>query len=232
MLVVGYYTTDSTYQDHAQLLKKSLDRFGIAYDFIEIAPADWLKATAFKPTAILELMEKHQQPVLYLDVDSVIHENVADFFAALQADVAAHYKDDHELISSTVYFDYNPSALKLLNRWKEEMVRTPDIWDQKVLQNLIESPEFNALTLKKLPPEFTYIFDLTKKTYPNLTPVVEQLQASRESRHEKFMQTQKYKRWRWFGLYPRSTYRMRARRKRLTELCKEYDVTFTFRYEP
>ncbi|MDN3649329.1 putative nucleotide-diphospho-sugar transferase [Reinekea marina] len=232
MRVVGYYTTDTTYKDHVELLKKSLERFKVEYDFIEIAPADWLKATAFKPTAILELMEKHQESVLYLDVDSVIHENVEKYFETLDADIAAHYKDENELISSTVYLNYNEQILELLRTWRDQMVKTPEIWDQKVLQNLLESPQFKHLRLFKLPPSYTYIFDLTKKTHPNLKPVIEQLQASREARHAKVMATAKYKRWSKFGLYPRSTHRMRSRRKRLEELSKEYNVKFTYSYTP
>lgn len=232
MIVVGYYTSDSTYQDHVELLKKSLERYKVQYDFIEIDPADWLKATAFKPTAILQLLEKYQQPVLYLDVDSVIHENVESYFENLDADIAAHYKDGSELISSTVYINYSENMLALLKTWRDEMVKTPEIWDQKVLQNLLESDSFKHIKLFKLPPTYTYIFDLTKKAHPDLSPVIEQLQASREARHAKIMDTAKYKLWSKIGIYPRSTHRMRARRKRLDELCKEYKVNFTYHYTP
>ena len=94
------------------------------------------------------------------------------------------------------------------------MLAEPDVWDQIILQKLIlEWVEEKKITLKNLPPEYTFIFDTSRKAYgDSVKPVIEHLQASRDKRW-----VQKYQRrnafYRWFM---RSTTLAKSTRKILT----------------
>lgn len=232
MIIVGYYTSDSTYAQHAHLLQVSVARFGIKCDLEKIEPEEWLSIVAQKPRIILDKIRKWQQPVLYLDADSVVLKDITPYFDGLNTDIAVHYKEDRELISSSLYFDYNPRVISLLEDWESTQKAHPHIWDQKVLQSVLEKPEHKDIRRHRLPMEFLYIFDLYRETHPDIEPAIEQLQASRESRHRKKMSTPKYRILSKLGIYPKSTRRLKDRRQRLAQLTEEFGCPFTFDYEP
>lgn len=231
MKVVGFYTKDPVYTPHAELLTKSLARFGIEVDLLEIEPSDWLTITGLKPTMVLNALKKWQEPVLYLDIDSVVLEDVQPYFESLvgKADMAAYYRGG-ELISSTVFFDYSDKTLALVEKWKQINDADINLWDQMALQLAVEqSSDISCFTLE---PQYTYIFDLSRELHPGVSPVIEQLQASREGRHKKKKQTLKYRLLAPLGLKPKSSKRLQARRERLAELSKAFDVAFQFDVTP
>ena len=229
MIAIGYYTPDRVYGTHVELLKKSLIRQDIGFDFKEVQPGAWLDITALKPQIILAMLHKHKQPVLYLDVDAVVHKGLADYFTGKTCDLAVYYKAGTELLSGTLYFNYCEATLSLIEQWIQVLEQNPTLWDQKALQQVLET---HKADVEPLPVSFTYIFDTGKKEHPTITPIVEHLQASREGRHQALMTTWKYRLLSALGLYPRSTYRLRARRKRLAELSDEYGVEFRFGFKP
>lgn len=231
MKVVGFYTKDPVYTPHAELLTKSLARFGVQVDLLAIAPSDWLTITGLKPTMVLNALEKWREPVLYLDIDSVVLEDIRPFFESLvgTADVAAYYRES-ELISSTVFFDYSDKTLALVEKWKQINDADINLWDQMALQLAIEQSE--DIHCYQLPPEYTYIFDLSRELHPGVEPVIEQLQASREGRHKKKKQTLKYRLLAPIGIKPKSSRRLKARRDRLVQLANEFDVVFQFDTAP
>jgi hypothetical protein len=56
----------------------------------------------------------------------------------------------------------------------------PEIFDQKNLDQAVS--ETTDLKIAELPPEYCFIFDLSRDYYGNRKPVIEHFQASREKR--------------------------------------------------
>ncbi|MCV6609746.1 MAG: hypothetical protein OIF55_03125 [Amphritea sp.] len=181
MIIIGYYTTDKVYQEAYELLAASLDRVGHKYDFLAIPPADWKSVTDLKPKIVRDALEKYQEPVLYIDVDAFVHKNLNQFFDSHNIDVAVNYlvkKDgSEELLSGTIFFDFNERVLNLVDLWLDVSERNPDFNDQKALQCAIADAEAK-INVKRLSEGFTYIFD--REYGENVKPIIEHLQASRE----------------------------------------------------
>jgi len=184
--VIGFYTDDRLYSEHAKLMKASLERFGLEPYLEKVSADNWQKIIAFKPEFIQRACEKYSgQPILYIDADAFVHKDIREDFSDISEDIAVHYFEGKELASGTLFINNTESARSLINEWVLRMRANPTQWDQKVLQDLVDDWLLKGrLTLKKLGPEYTYIFDLTPKRYSHeklAAPIIEHLQASRES---------------------------------------------------
>lgn len=219
MVVIGYYTTDPVYSECYELLKASMDRFGMKYDFEAIDPGEWKYITDLKPRIVLGMLEKYKQPILYLDVDAFVHEDLEPFFGGLNSDIAVHYltkkSGEEELLSGTVYFDYNEKVISLVNAWLDAEKNNPTLNDQQSLQLAIS--EFNSdLNLYQLPAAYTYIFD--RKYSEVERPIIEHLQASREIYCRRDMNTIKNRFKSLIGLSNNREKLLNRRHTRLVEL--------------
>ena len=198
MKIVAFTTDDPLYFQHAQLLEASLKALGLEL-YLEVISADeWQKIIAFKPSFIQSMCQRFDEPILYVDADAFVHQNVASLFAGVSEDIAAHYYLDREFTSGTLFINNSDAAHDLVNEWVLEMAKDPTRWDQKVLEELVdEKSKAGVLTMRRLSAEYTYIFDRTPKYYPNVgQAVIEHLQASRESRFAKQYQSASFlKRW-------------------------------------
>lgn len=184
--VIGFYTDDRLYSEHAKLMEASLKRFGINPYLEKVSANDWQKVIAFKPEFIHRACEKYpDQPILYIDADAFVHKDIREDFAKISEDIAVHYFEDKDLASGTLFINATPNARNLVREWAVRMRENPDVWDQKVLEDLVDEWLLKGrLTLNKLGSEYTYIFDLTPKRYASKSlgqPIIEHLQASRES---------------------------------------------------
>ena len=90
----------------------------------------------------------------------------------LDCDFACHYKNNHELLSGTLFF--SPKAVPLVDAWIEENKRTPKVWDQRTLAIVLK--DFGHLKQEVLPPAYCQIFDSMRQ---HGVPVIEHFQASR-----------------------------------------------------
>lgn len=181
MIIIGYYTTDSVYQDSYELLEKSLERVGHRFDYKAIPPSDWKSVTDLKPRVVLEKLQQYREPVLYLDADAFVHENLDKYFEDKNCDIAVNYlkkkNGEEELLSGTVYFDYNDKVLQLVQLWIKVGFDNPELNDQQSLQKAVSDYE-GELSVFRLSSAFTYIFDWQ---YPDVeVPIIEHMQASRE----------------------------------------------------
>jgi len=219
MIIIGYYTTDSVYESCFELLEKSLIRAGHRYNFMAIPPSDWKSATDLKPKIVLEQLEQFQEPVLYLDVDAFVHENLDRYFANKDCDIAVNYlrkkNGEEELLSGTVYFDYSEKVLALVRAWKTVGENNPLLNDQQSLQLAVQQYE-DELKVYRLSAAFTYIFD---RIYDDVNmPIIEHLQASREIYCREDMKTLKSKFKRLVGLKVHKEELLRRRHERVFEL--------------
>lgn len=219
MIIIGYYTTDSVYQDSYELLEKSLVRIGHRFDYKAIPPADWKSVTDLKPRVVLEKLQQYQEPVLYLDADAFVHENLDKYFEDKNCDIAVNFlkkkSGEEELLSGTVYFDYNDKVLQLVQLWIKTGLDNPELNDQQSLQKTVSEYE-GELSVFRLSSAFTYIFDWK---YPDVeTPIIEHMQASREIYCLRRMSSLKNKLKKMLGLKVSKEEMLTRRRKRVAEL--------------
>ncbi|NCC92369.1 MAG: hypothetical protein EOM10_03660 [Opitutae bacterium] len=73
MTVISFGTRDGVYDRHLAQLAAQCDAFGLRRDLRLIPPASRIAACLQKPAFIREMLECHQQPVLWLDADTRIN---------------------------------------------------------------------------------------------------------------------------------------------------------------
>jgi hypothetical protein len=177
MKFISYYTPN--YQKQADRLRESLNGLGLPYTIEAIDNlGSWDKNTHYKPEFIL----KHligTDAVIWTDADSVVRENPI-LFDSIDCDIAFHRFKGKELLSGTVYFKNTVATISLLLSWIEINRENPEIFDQKNLDKAISYIE--NLKIYALPPEYVWIFDLSRDYYGGRKPVIEHFQASRENR--------------------------------------------------
>jgi hypothetical protein len=182
-IVIGYFTEKTKYEEEIQNLIASLKEFNLPMDIVGIPnQGSFQSNTQFKPYFIKQMLTRHfPKDVLYLDADAIVRQHPA-IFDKVDFDVAVMLRDNIELISATMYFANNSKVMELLDRWIRGCHNNPKIWDQQVLQYLLQEKCGDLhLVIRQLPPTYCQIFD-TMADAGN--PVIEQFQASRRFRKD------------------------------------------------
>jgi hypothetical protein len=158
-------------------LKESLQRFHLGHDVVGIPhQGSWQANTHFKPYFIKQMLSRHfPRPLLYLDADARVQQHPS-LFENAAFDLGLFYWKNKELISSTLYFANNAKTNEVVERWIACCFENPSIWDQKILQYVIQESKDLELKIEMLPPSYCQIFDLMKEEGE---AVIEQFQASR-----------------------------------------------------
>lgn len=146
MLVVGFFSKGTAYEDEARIFTASLDKVGMKYDVRGFtSKGDWYANTAQKAELIRDARAEHKGPMLYIDVDAFVHVNCAAHFDELGAkgyDFGAHYFsgpakgrrwhracntyldvlsqygiEARRLLSGTLFFGDTEGARALLDNW-------------------------------------------------------------------------------------------------------------------
>ncbi len=199
--IVAFHTPDEVYRAEAERLKVSLDRLGLEYHFFEVEPEDnWVRTTLLKPSWIATAREELTGPLLYIDVDAVVHGDPWPYVAQYAGDMAAVVYDNGQLNSATLWINDTEGARAVISSWREaansrrdadrgDLEASGDNGDQGVLKQVVldeeqaDSPRFE---FQRLPVNLASIFDRTDSTYTVGPVLIEQLQVSRESLgHEK-----------------------------------------------
>lgn len=228
LTVFGFHTDDKLYTKHAQILTESAKKFNINILLQQFSKDNWQTIIAFKPVFISKMRRDTQGKLLFVDADAIILEDIRPYFNAIEEDIAVHYIDDKRLISSTIFINDTKNAHALMDEWEKRMLQTPNIWDQIILQDLVDEwVNDGRITLKKLPPNYTYIFDTSRNIYADtVKPIIEQLQASRDKRWiEKYQRRNLFSKWimRYF-IMTKSTKKIVKRHKQVNERAKELGI--------
>jgi len=171
--IVSFFTIGTPYEKEIQSLMESLERLGLPHDIRGVdSRGSWDLNTKHKPLFIKEMLEAHQEAIVWLDADSVVKRNPW-IFSQIDTDVAMYYKTTgpcadrfggHELISAAMYFANNKRSRLLLDMWIDEQTR-PDqpetqLIEQRALQRCIPVwREGHKGTLSFLPQQYCRIFD-------------------------------------------------------------------------
>lgn len=192
LLVVGYYTLNTPYEQEAAKLKASCERFNIIYDIVGVPNlGNWQANTRFKAKFMLDMLSKHPtKRLLYVDCDAIFH-SIPKLFINYSADVAVRFQDfnyrQNECLSGTIYMENNLKTRKMCELWASKNIsegpqaKTFEQWNLGAV--IEEMGKTDNLICKNLPPEYTFIFDTMKRIYPNAVPVIEHFQASRKLKH-------------------------------------------------
>lgn len=179
MIFCSYYTLDG-YAGEARNLRLSLEKFKINYRFKSIkSKGTWLENVKYKPKFILDMLNEHKCPVVWIDADSIVRQTptVLFYLANSDADFAAHWRDDSQLLSGTLFFNVTGGSQRLLAEWVRLTLEFKDWTDQAVLQHVIEVNLVPDLKIDRLPASYCQIFDTMAH---NGDPVIEHFQASRK----------------------------------------------------
>lgn len=172
----------------------SLKALNLQYDF-QVVPnlGTWQKNTSYKSTFARLMLEKHKDKnIVLLDADSKVFQ-YPELFNLIpeEYNFAAHILDHNtwyqngskikELVSSCLFLRNNNRTIGLVEKW-EASCKTDDLWEQKILQRLLEKekePIYN------LPLRYCYINTVrgTQEPYIKCDDVViKQYQASRTTK--------------------------------------------------
>jgi len=189
LMVVGYYTVNTPYEQEANNLLESLNKLGINHDISGVKTlGNWQANTRFKAGFMLDMLVKWpKHRLLYVDVDAVVHK-MPDLFKNYKCDIAVRWQDfrwrKNECLSGTIYMENNERTKRICELWRDINVtegnksNRMEQWNLDTVINQMKKEDPN-FTYKNLPPEYTMIFDSMRGMYPNISPVIEHFQASR-----------------------------------------------------
>ena len=178
MKIVSFYTPH--YKPVAEKLLSSLHQFSLPYYIKEVpCRGSWVENCAFKPTFILQALQKLKEPLLWVDADGYFVRGIDYEF---QGDLSIHVNDlpsNHpsKVISSTVFINNSKEAISFLQKWIQECEDTQNKeWDQVCLRDAYLKNKTALITT--LPPRYLKIYDKEQKKEDG-EPVIIQTQASR-----------------------------------------------------
>jgi len=185
MQFITYYT--SQYKECAKLLIE--DAKNLKLDLIAEELDDfrsWQQATRFKAVFIQGYLRQFGDDVCWIDADARIRKDptVLTELSSKDYDVAAVYFKGTELLSGTLWMADNDAVHALIADWislNQDSKRARHLEQQNLQRAIENNPE---IRVRKLPPEYAYIFDLSKRVYPDIEPVIEHLQRSRAIRKQ------------------------------------------------
>jgi len=179
--VVSWHTPD--YAGAAAKLERSLDALNIphvAYECDRLG--NWYDTVChWKPRIVQRaLAEYPDSDIVYTDSDSVFHSTPLLFEAWDSAyDIGVHYLRDIELLGGTQYYSNTPKVRKLVDALLSRM-DARHLTSQMALVELLR--ECENVNVYRLPPEYCFIFDISRVYYPTVKPIVEHFQHSRQAR--------------------------------------------------
>jgi hypothetical protein len=199
-------------------MRASVERLGLPIEVTTVRSvsrlrskqATWVRNCARKPSFLVDRRQALRGPLLYLDVDAVVHRDPWPLLAGFDADIGAYFPHDGWLHGATLALPDTSACLALLREWRDRCDADPTAWDQRVLQTIVESGRWRFQNLPHL---------LCAKTGEVANPVVEQLNASRDARR-KWSFWRWFRPWRWYKLPRKAS----ARHQRIAALDRELGV--------
>ncbi|MGE8684028.1 MAG: putative nucleotide-diphospho-sugar transferase [Acinetobacter sp.] len=223
LTVFSFHTNDYLYTRHAEILAASAKKFNINIDLTTVNRNDWQKIITFKPTFINQMRKKLEGPILFVDADAIILEDVRPYFSTIKEDIGVHYLNDTELLSGTIFINDTKNARELISEWQKLSLENPDVWDQKILQSLLDDwIAKGKISLNKIPIRYTQIFDLNPEAIP---PAIEHLQASRDKRWLKNFQKKHHLKRIWMlSKFSKATKNIRLRHDSVNDRANQLAI--------
>jgi len=167
-------------------------------DVVPIVPLGWLGSVMYKPTFILNQLEKHPtRNILFVDADSEFLQ-LPDFQIFSGVDCSwmnfrRHPTHEIETLCGTLYFRNCPDVREFVKCWRDRTVNwgwssTPEQGSLKAEwetgRPALPAKRWSDLLIHRdLPPSLVFIHDDFQLLFPNVTPICLHHQASRRLRH-------------------------------------------------
>jgi hypothetical protein len=137
----------SYYSDHAFRLREECFKHNVPYDFRHMeSTGDYRLNCLRKPQFILSLLEEKKKPLVWMDIDSIIHKELLafDHLSENNADIGFAYpitKPDQINMSSPkaspIFCNYNEKVIKFLQTWiancEESLKNGEHFFDHEIL---------------------------------------------------------------------------------------------------
>jgi hypothetical protein len=186
-LTIAYFTKGNKYESLSQNLRQSCESFNIPLHLNPIEDlGSWEKNTHYKAKFILQCLQNFSQDLLYVDVDAVFRR-YPDLLETIDCDLGYRTENfkwrKNEALSGTIFLRNNERTIEFVKSWillndtNPSFRFKPETWEQANMQRVHISSK--GLKYFNLPPEYTFVFDHTRRMYPGLSPVIEHFQASR-----------------------------------------------------
>jgi len=193
-IICSYYTIDTPYAEVVHnYLMKSLNSLNLKSDIRGVENlGSWQLNTSFKPTFILQMLEKHKEEnVVFVDADAEVLEYPSLFdeipeqytFASHTLDRGEWYNNNEtrqELLTGTLWIRNCERSKEIIREWIDECAKTKN-WEQRVLEQVLFK---NNEKVFQLPVEYCWIKTLPNGNDPYVKPVgkifVRHNQVSRE----------------------------------------------------
>lgn len=184
MKIVGFYTTNTPYEQEYLQLKETMDLYGLDYYFYPIDnKGKWEYNCGMKSEILRSALEDFDDNILYLDSDARILRDPP--FSTIELDVPGicvwhpKYRRNGETLSGTIYFPNNKCSRVLLDEWISEQKKNPNEWDQRVLERIYKKHEHFLL-----PHDWINIVGVQEGTFLLQTdnPIILHTQASRKNK--------------------------------------------------
>lgn len=187
ILAIAYYTKQTHYETLANNLRQSCNQYNIPNYIKGIDTlGTWEKNTHYKAQFILDCLNEFSNDLLYVDVDALFRA-YPDLLYTLDCDIAYRTENfkwrANEALSGTIYLKNNSSTHTLIKTWIDlndsvpAKRNDPSTWEQSNMQRVVNCR--SDIKYFNLPPGYTYIFDHSKRMYPNEKVVIEHFQESR-----------------------------------------------------
>lgn len=202
MIVVSAFTPQ--YQGEVKpFIEAATDNIGVGDQLdVEKVPCQgsWRKNCGIKPFFILKMLEKHRQPVLWVDIDGRFRDifSIGGWLAQefdfgiwfipnskmSLAHVPGGCETNDGMASGTMWFNYSIAALSFVRSWvdHESNLKTPSPFEQQDLGDLWYRllAEQRAPNTYHLPQKYCKVFDVPWfSKAEDHSVVIEHMQASR-----------------------------------------------------
>jgi hypothetical protein len=186
-VIISFYTLNTPYEQEVQNLIQSCHKFQLQTQ-IEGRPSvgSWTANCAVKPFYILEKLHQLQRPLLWVDADAVFLKKpdlsfLHPYDLSVRINSGFSWEDTSKVISNTVYINYTPVALRLVEKWakgcQRRLKKDPCTWDQAVLRDVLRREK--EAKILPMPVAYSKIYDLDVFLIEQSDVVIEHYQASR-----------------------------------------------------
>lgn len=163
------------YHLEACSLVQSLEALGLHYH-VAMLPSvgKWVENCARKAEFMLGIWDG--EPMCWVDADARVLDQPSLLYDYAQEGVdVAVASFERQTLSGTV-FVAGPIGRAFLEAWRDACKASPGTWDQRLIPQALKASGARGA---ELPPEYCYIYDLSRKHWPDAKPVIEHYQASR-----------------------------------------------------
>lgn len=181
MRVIAFFTKDTGYEEEANIWKESFKSCDTKIYVVE-SRGSWEENCGIKPEILLTALQEFEEPILYVDIDArlkrplecIEHPDLPGFCFLDKVKIAPY---NRQLCSGTMYFPQTTSSFKIIIDWINLQKKNTKVWDQLVLQHIIESNKYKYQTL---PTEWLGISRHNELE----NPIIYHTQASRRLKKE------------------------------------------------